>query len=103
MSENDTALSKNLANRSGVKSESRNECQGQRTIVSTKRMSKLLKSKEDMYFAVIPRSSIQKSGVIFKVKQQIMKEKGAIRKAPPVIDTREKMCREAPVAIRSQL
>ena len=56
-----------------------------------------------MYLAVITPSSIQKSGMTFKVKQQLMKEKGAVRKAPPIAETRSKMCKEAPVAIRAEL
>ena len=56
-----------------------------------------------MYLAVITPSSIQKSGMTFKVKQQLMKEKGAVRKAPPIAETRAKMCKEALVAIRTEL
>ena len=32
-----------------------------------------------------------------------MKEKGPIRKASPVVETTDKMCKDAPVAIRSEL
>ena len=32
-----------------------------------------------------------------------MKEKGAIRKPPPVAETRRKMCKEAPVEVREEL
>ena len=66
-------------------------------------MNKLLKSGEDMYLVVILPNSIQKSRMTFKVKQKIMKQKGPIRKAPLITETLEKMCKEAPVAIRSQL
>ena len=72
-------------------------------MVSAKRMNKLLKSGAEMYLAVITPSSIQKSGMTFKVKQQLMKEKGAVRKAPPIAETRSKMCKEAPIAIRTEL
>ena len=98
------SVSKNVTvHTSRVKSGMQNECQGQRTIVSAKRMNKLLKSGAEMYLAVITPSSIQKSGMTFKVKQQIMKEKGAVRKTPPIAQTRERMCKEAPVSIRQEL
>ena len=66
-------------------------------------MDKLLGRGADVYLAVVMPSSIQGHGVTQKVKQQIMKEKGPIRKAPPVADTRSKMCKEAPVAVRTEL
>ena len=103
MSKNKTANSASTAINSEVKSAKQNECQGQRTIVSAKRMNKLLKSGADMYLAVILPSSIQKSGMTLKVKQQMMKEKGAVRKTPPIAQTRERMCKEAPVTIRQEL
>ena len=75
----------------------------QRSIISSKRMDKLLGRGADVYLAVVMPSSIQGHGVTQKVKQQMMKEKGPIRKAPPVADTRSKMCKEAPVAVRAEL
>ena len=72
-------------------------------MISAKRMNKLLRRGADVHLAVIMPSSIQGSGVTQKVKQQMMKEKGPIRKAPPVAETRSKMCKEAPVEIRVEL
>ena len=72
-------------------------------MVSTKRMDKLLRSGAEVYLAVILPSSIHKSRVTQKVKQQMMKEKGPIRKPPPVTKTRSKMCKEAPVEVREEL
>ena len=77
--------------------------ESQRSIISSKRMDKLLGRGADVYLAVVMPSSIQGHGVTQKIKQQIMKEKGPIRKAPPVADTRSKMCKEAPVAVRAEL
>ena len=77
--------------------------ESQRSIISSKRMDKLLSRGADVYLAVVMPSSIQGHGVTQKIKQQIMKEKGPIRKAPPVADTRSKMCKEAPVAVRAEL
>ena len=103
MSKSDTAMSTNLVQRTEGKLDTRNECKGQTTIVLGKRMNTLLKSGADMYLVVILSSSVQKSGMTFKVKQQLMKEKGSIRKAPPIMETGEKMCKEASVAIRLEL
>ena len=86
-----------------VQSSQTNESKGQRMMVSAKRMDKLLRSGAEVYLAVILPSSIHKSGVTQKVKQQRMKEKGAIRKPPPVAETRSKMCKEAPVEVREEL
>ena len=86
-----------------VQSSQTNESKGQRTMVSAKRMDKLLRSGAEVYLAVVLPSSIHKSGVTQKVKQQRMKEKGAIRKPPPVAETRSKMCKEAPVEVREEL
>ena len=94
LSTNESVSKNETVHISRVKSEMQNECQGQRTIVSAKRMNKLLKSGAEMYLAVITPSSIQKSGMTFKVKQQIMKEKGAVRKTPPIAaNTRENVQR----------
>ena len=103
LSTNESVSKNATVHKSRVKSEMQNECQGQRTIVSAKRMNKLLKSGAEMYLALITPNSIQKSGMTFKVKQQLMKEKGAVRKAPSIVETRAKMCKEAPVAIRTEL
>ena len=38
-----------------------------------------------------------------KVKRQLMKERGAIRKPPPIADIRKKIYSEVPVAVRDEL
>ena len=80
-----------------------NDCETTRQFISSKRLQKLLKRGEQVYLAMVRPTGIQKQGITQKVKQQIMKEKGPIRKAPPIAETRRKMCNEAPVAIRKQL
>ena len=63
-----------------------------------------MKSGESVYLAIFTPSAIQqKAGQSTKTKLQQLKEKGPVRKAPPVSETRERMCREAPAAIRTQL
>ena len=80
-----------------------NDISKQRTLVSSRKMDKILRSGEAVYLAVFMPSSIQQSGQTTKTKLQQMKEKGPIRKAPPIKETRAKMCREAPAAICGQL
>ena len=84
--------------------QSMNDVSKQRTLVSARRMEKIMKSGESVYLAIFTPSAIQqKAGQSTKTKLQQLKEKGPIRKAPPVSETRERMCREAPAAIRTQL
>ena len=56
-----------------------------------------------MFLALIRPTSQSGQGMTQKAKQQIMKETGPIRKAPPVAETRKRMCSEAPTDIRTQL
>ena len=61
-----------------VQKRTSNQQMSQRSMISAKRMNKLLRRGADVHLAVIIPSSIQGSGVTQKVKQQIMKEKGPI-------------------------
>ena len=72
-------------------------------LVSAKRMEKILKSEEVTYLAVFMPSQNQQVGQTTKTKLQQMKEKGPVRKAPPIKETRAKMCKDAPAAVRDQL
>ena len=56
-----------------------------------------------MFLALIRPTSQSGQGMTQKAKQQIMKETGPIRKAPPVAETRKRMCNEAPADIRTEL
>ena len=86
-----------------VQQRNTNDCETTRQFISSKRLQKLLKRGEQVYLAMVRPTGIQKQGITQKIKQQIMKEKGPIRKAPPIAETRRKMCNEAPVAIRKRL
>ena len=76
-----------------------NDYEATRQFISSKRLQKLLKRGEPVYLAMVRPTAIQKQGITQKVKQQIMKEKGPIKKAPPIVKTRKRMCSEAPIAI----
>ena len=66
-------------------------------------MAKYMKHGENVFLAMIRPSARHQQGITQKVKQQMMKEKGAIRKAPPIHETRSKVCAEAPISIRTGL
>ena len=65
---------------------------GQVQIISSKRVVKLMKQGEPMFLAMIRPTGQTKQGVTQKVKQQMMKETGPVRKTPPVGETRKRMC-----------
>ena len=56
-----------------------------------------------MFLAMIRPTGQVKQGVTQKVKQQMMKETGPVRKAPPVAETRKRMCLDAPADVRTEL
>ena len=73
---------------------------GQRQLLSPKQMQKLMKKGEACYLALIlPKKAVvatqqgspdlEHQGMTQKVKRALMKERGAIRKPPPVKDTRQ--------------
>ena len=66
-------------------------------------MVKLMNKGEPVYLAMIRPSNASAQGMTQKVKFQKMKETGPIRKAPPVAETREKMCSAAPADVRMEL
>ena len=72
-------------------------------IISSKRVVKLMKQGEPMFLAMIRPTTQKKQGVTQKVKQQMMKETGPVRKAPPVAETRKRMCLDAPADVRTEL
>ena len=81
----------------------RNEVSKHRVLVSAKTMEKILKTEKVAYIAVFMPNQIQQVGQTTRTRLQQMKEKGPVRKAPPIKETREKMCREAPAVVQSQL
>ena len=58
----------------------KNEQSGQRQIVSSKQITKYMKHGKNIFLAMIRQSARHQQGITLKVKQQMMKEKGAIRK-----------------------
>ena len=74
-----------------------------RQLISSKQMVKLMHKGETVYLAMIRPSNTSAQGMTQKVKFQKMKETGPIRKAPPVAETRKKMCSEAPADVRMEL
>ena len=82
-------------------------------MLSPKQMQKLMKKGETCYLAlVLPNKSIavqqqhpdlQHQGMMQKVKRALMKERGAVRKSPPVIKTRKKIYAEVPREVRDGL
>ena len=76
---------------------------GNDKLSSSKQMAKYMKHGENVFLAMIRPSARHQKGITQKVKQQMMKEKGAIRKASPIHETRSKMCAEAPISIRTEL
>ena len=81
----------------------RNDVAKHRILVSAKRMEKILQKEEVAYLAVFMPSQNQQVGQTTRTKLQQMKEKGPVRKAPPIKETRAKMCKDAPAAVRDQL
>ena len=75
---------------------------GSTQIISSKQMCKLAKRGETVYCAMI-RPMQQKQGMTQKVKFEQMKKTGPVRKAPPIAETRQRMCSEAPADVRIQL
>ena len=74
-----------------VQYKTKQACGQSRQLISSKRMQKLLKRGEPMYLALVRSTNGSKQGMTQKVKFQMMKEKGAIRKAPPIAETRQHM------------
>ena len=62
-----------------------------------------MKRGEVVYLAMVRPIEVRKQGITQKVKQQIMKDKGPIKKAPPIAETRKRMCSEAPVEVKKEL
>ena len=82
----------------------RNEVSKHRVLVSAKKMEKILKMEKVAYLAVFMPNQNQQVGQTTRTRLQQMKEKGPVRKAPPIKETRvPKMCKDAPAAVRDQL
>ena len=88
---------------------------GQRQLLSPKQMQKLMKKGEACYLELLlPKKTavvgaaqgspdLEHQGMTQKVKRALMKERGAIRKPPPVKETRKKIYSEVPREVRDGL
>ena len=101
MMANDIAKKKKEVNT--VHQKERMTSKGNQQLISSKQMAKLMRRGELVYLAMIYPTMQSKQGITQKVKQQLMKEKGPIRKALPVAETRKRMCLDAPVEVRTEL
>ena len=98
-----------------VQKKTRSKLAGQRQLFSPKQMQKLVKRGEACYLAIVlPNKTavagaaqgtpdLEHQGMTQKVKRALMKERGAIRKPPPVKDTRRKIYSEVPREVRDGL
>ena len=86
-----------------VQQEKTNTCVATQQFFTSKTMQKCMKRGEVVYLAMVRPTEARKQGITQKVKQQIMKDKGPIRKAPPIAKTRKRMCNEAPAEIKKEL
>ena len=98
-----------------VQRKSSSKLAGQRQLLSPKQMQKLMKKGEACYLAlVLPNKTavvgaaqgspdLEHQGMTQKVKRALMKERGAIRKPPPVKDTQRKIYNEVPREVRDGL
>ena len=76
----------------------------QRQFMTAKQMIKVLKRNEPVYLALIRPKAIQKErGVTQKIKREQRKQTSLVRKAPPVTETRKKICSAAPSNVRKEL
>ena len=90
-----------------VQKKTSSKAAGQRQLLSTKQLQKIMKKGEACYLAlVLPKKAavaaqqgspdLEHQGMTQKVKRALMKERGAIRKPPPVKETRRKIYTEVP-------
>ena len=65
----------------------------QRQFLTGKQISKIMKKNEPMYLAIIRPKSVQNErGLTQKVKRDQIKQTGPVRKAPPIVETRKRIC-----------
>ena len=56
-----------------------------------------------MYLALVLPKSVPAQGMTQQRKRDQMKIKGAVRKAPPISETRKKLCSDAPRNVQKEL
>ena len=73
-------------------------------LISSKTLQKCLRREEPVFLAFVrPTNPQHEQGMTQRVKREQMKSKGPVRKAPPVAETRKKICSEAPRGIQKEL
>ena len=66
--------------------------------------AKCIRREEPVFSAFIrPTNPQHEQGMTQRVKREQMKSKGPVQKAPPVAETRKKICSEAPKGIQKEL
>ena len=76
----------------------------QRQLLTAKQMTKYIKRNEPVYLALIRPNPVQRSqGMTQKIKWDQMKQSGLVQKAPPVVETRKKICSVAPSNVQNEL
>ena len=78
----------------------KNKCQ----LINAKTLQKCLCREEPVFLAFVrPTQNQQEQGMTHRVKGEQMKLKGPVRKAPPVAETRKRICSEVPKGIQKEL
>ena len=70
----------------------RTKTAGQWQIISAKQIQKELQQGNEVYLALVLPKSIPAQGMTQQRKQDQMKIKGPVCKAPPIAETRKKLC-----------
>ena len=87
-----------------VQKKSKSKEASQRQLLTAKQMTKCIKKNEPVYLAFIRPKPVQRSqGMTQKTKREQMKQSGPVRKAPPVAETKKKICSAAPSTVRKDL
>ena len=76
---------------------------GQRQIISAKQIQKEIRRGNIVYLALVLPKSVPAQGMTQQQKRDQMKLKGAVRKAPPIAETRKKLCSDAPRNVQKEL
>ena len=93
-------MSKQLNSCPRAQEETKPQCQ----LISSKTLQKCLRHEEPVFLAFVrPTNPQHEQGMTQRVKREQMKSKGPVRKAPPVVETRKKICSEAPRGIQKEL
>ena len=81
----------------------RTKTAGQQQIISAKQIQKELRRGNEVYLALVLPKSVPAQGMTQQRKREQMKLKGPVRKAPPIAETRKKLCSEVPRNVQKEL